>query len=81
MRSVSIHNQQVIDYYDATYIDFRVLWMGRSDRAIHFGYYDEYAKNHHTALIRMNEKLAESILINREDIVLDAGCGCGGSAV
>ncbi|MHB1087081.1 MAG: methyltransferase domain-containing protein, partial [Minisyncoccota bacterium] len=48
---------------------------------MHFGYYDEKARTHRQALARLNEILAEAAHISREDMVLDAGCGYGGSAM
>ena len=75
------HNQKVVNYYDATHIDYRALWTGSYDRAVHFGYYDNKTKNHSKALIRMNHELAESVKIKATDIILDSGCGYGGSAM
>ena len=73
--------QRVINYYEATHIDYRALWTGSDNRAVHFGYYDAQARNHGSALLRMNEVLAESVHITSTDTVLDAGCGYGGSAM
>ncbi len=75
------HTQRVINYYEATHIDYRVLWAGSGNRALHFGYYDERAKNHRASLARMNEILAEAVHISGSDRILDAGCGYGGSAM
>jgi tocopherol O-methyltransferase len=75
------HSDRVLNYYNATYLDYRVLWSGSADRAIHFGYYDEKAKNHRAAVIRLNEVLASKVGIQNTDTVLDAGCGYGGSAL
>lgn len=75
------HKQKVINYYNATHIDYRALWTGTDDLAVHFGYYDERATNHREALMRINEVLADLITVSSEDKVLDAGCGYGGSAM
>ncbi|TSC61401.1 MAG: UbiE/COQ5 family methyltransferase [Parcubacteria group bacterium Athens0416_74] len=75
------HTQRVIQYYDATHIDYRALWTGGDNRDVHFGYYDEKARTHRQALARLNEVLAEAARISQEDMVLDAGCGYGGSAM
>ena len=72
--------EKVINYYNATHIDYRALWSGDIDRAIHFGFYDDLAKNHRTAGLRLNQVLAEKVHIEDSDIVIDAGCGYGGSA-
>jgi tocopherol O-methyltransferase len=75
------HKQRIINYYDATHIDYRVFWTGGDNRAVHFGYYDDRTQDHSSALARMNEVLAEAAGIAREDVVIDAGCGYGGSAM
>ena len=72
--------QDIIDYYDETTLDYRLLWLNGSNRAIHFGYYDTPDVSHADALVRLNEKLAELGQINPGDKVLDAGCGVGGSS-
>jgi tocopherol O-methyltransferase len=73
------HSEKVINYYNATRLDYRVLWSGSNDRAIHFGYYDKDAGNHRTAVLRLNEIVAQAVNVNEKDRVLDAGCGYGGS--
>ncbi len=70
----------VVAYYEATRRDFRWLWTGRQDMAVHFGHYDDRARGHRRALLRMNEVLAELSGVQAQDTVLDAGCGLGGSA-
>lgn len=75
------HQQRVIDYYDATHIDYRVLWVGDENRAVHFGYYDLSARDHQSALAQMNYVLARAVDITEKDNILDAGCGYGGSAM
>lgn len=73
--------RQVSAYYDETWLDYRVLWLDATNRAIHFGYWDARTRDHPSSLIRMNEVLAEAIGIRRGQRVLDAGCGVGGSAI
>jgi cyclopropane fatty-acyl-phospholipid synthase-like methyltransferase len=73
--------QRVLNYYNSTHIDYRVLWVGSDARAVHFGYYDDTAVTHRQALARMNEVLASGAHIKSSDVVFDAGCGYGGSAM
>lgn len=68
-------------YYDSTVIDYKILWTGSKDLAMHFGYYDKNIKTHRESLLKMNEVLAQHVSISRKDRVLDAGCGYGGSAI
>lgn len=75
------HIDKVIKYYDSTVIDYKLLWTGSKDLAIHFGYYDQETKNHYQSLLNMNAVLAGLAQISKTDRVLDAGCGYGGSAM
>jgi tocopherol O-methyltransferase len=72
---------RVTQYYAKTKVDYELFWTGDRDLALHHGYYDASARTHSAALIRMNEVLARYAGISRDDRVLDAGCGYGGSAI
>ena len=71
----------VIKYYESTRSDYENLWFAENDPAVHFGYYDERVSNHPQAIVRMNAVLADLAGIGAGDRVLDAGCGCGASAI
>lgn len=73
--------RQIIDYYDQTEIDYRLVWHLDSQMALHFGFWDQTTKNFNQALQRENEILSRLVKIKRSDKVLDAGCGVGGSAI
>ncbi len=70
----------IIAYYDQTWFDYRLLWLNNNNRAVHFGFYDKTTASHQEALVNMNRVLAETVKIQSDDRVLDAGCGQGGSA-
>jgi cyclopropane fatty-acyl-phospholipid synthase-like methyltransferase len=72
---------QVRDYYDQTWLDYRLLWLNRQNLAIHFGYWDENTRTHSDALNNLNQVLARAAEIKNGERVLDAGSGVGGSAV
>lgn len=76
-----ISSQQIIDYYDSCDIDYKLYWNLNKSYAMHFGYWDEKVKNFPQSLERENEILAEKSKIKSSDIVLDAGCGVGGSSI
>jgi cyclopropane fatty-acyl-phospholipid synthase-like methyltransferase len=48
---------------------------------VHFGYYDNDVKTHNEALLNLNKVMAQKSGVKDGDVILDAGCGQGGSAV
>lgn len=72
---------KVKKYYDSTLIDYRLLWTDSKGLGIHFGYYDKEVKNHQQAILKTNAVLARLASIKPSDLVLDAGCGLGGSSI
>ncbi|MEP7323276.1 MAG: methyltransferase domain-containing protein [Saprospiraceae bacterium] len=73
--------KRIVSYYDNTWLDYRVLWINKKDRALHFGYYDTFKESHSEALEKMNQVMAGEVDIKPSDMLLDAGCGQGGSAL
>lgn len=71
----------VTAYYDATWLDYRLLWMRGASAAMHFGYWERGVCDHAAALLRANAHLAELAEVKPGERVLDAGCGVGDSAV
>lgn len=74
-----ITNKSVADYYDST-IPWYWIHHGPSN-GLHFGYHDETTKNHFDEIINTNRVLAQTAGIKKGELVLDAGCGIGGSAI
>src|SRR6266568_3173876 len=37
---------RIRDYYDETWLDYRMLWLNPQNKAIHFGYWDERTRSH-----------------------------------
>ncbi len=71
----------VIDYFDQTHNDYRLLWGIDRHLGLHCGYSDEQHRRHDEAVLHMNRVLAGMADISAHDRVLDAGCGIGGSAL
>ena len=73
--------KSIVSYYDNTWLEYRVLWINNKDRALHFGYYETFKESHSAALEKLNLVMAHKAAITADDLVLDAGCGQGGSAL
>ncbi len=72
---------EIVAYYDETWLDYRLLWLNRTNLSVHFGYADETTRGHASALLNMNRVLADRAGIAPSQRVLDAGCGVGGSSL
>lgn len=70
-----------VKHYDACYWDYLFAWSGRTDLALHYGYWDENTQSHTQSLLNKNQKLYDLAQIQSSDYVLDAGCGIGGSSI
>ena len=71
--------KRIVEYYEQTWFDYRVMWLNRVNYALHFAYHDIPGMPHHLALIRHNEVMADRAHVAPGDYVLDAGCGVGGT--
>jgi tocopherol O-methyltransferase len=68
-------------YYEETWGDYRWLWLTRANPAMHFGYWGTGVRRHAQSLVAMNRVMADAADVTPGDLVLDAGCGVGGSAI
>ncbi|MFA6596880.1 MAG: methyltransferase domain-containing protein [Ignavibacteriaceae bacterium] len=73
--------QDVANYYDQTENHYRRWWKLEKSLGLHYGIWSEEIKNLHQAVLNTNVLLAKLGGITSTDIVLDAGCGVGGSAI
>lgn len=73
--------ERVRRYYEHCDHHYRIVCTDASSLALHYGYYDDGARTHADALLRMNEVLADTVGIRPGARVLDAGCGVGGSSM
>lgn len=69
--------KKLIDYYNHYDTDYGT----KRGINIHYGFYDSEHKEHHDAVINMIRVLADKAKITSKDLVLDAGCGFGGSSI
>lgn len=77
-----MHKKIISDYYDYTLPFYRIFWHKNSDSyALHYGFWEKDTKDLNEALVNTNRFLAKKATITSSDIVLDTGCGIGGSAI
>lgn len=75
------HARRVVQYYDRSWFDYRLLWVNRRSRAMHFGAEAQGARGHTGSVLAANRMMAEAVGLRRGERVLDAGCGIGGSSI
>ncbi len=73
--------QEIVDYYEECETDYRRFWDLEKSLAMHAGFWDKSTRTLREALIRENDVLAELAGIDATSLVLDAGCGVGGSTI
>lgn len=71
----------IVDYYDGSWFDYRVVWLNQGTLAKHFGYWEPNTRNHEESLLNMNKQVAARANPKPGERVLDAGCGVGGSSI
>ena len=74
------YHKKIVDYYEASENAYKDTWDLDNSLAIHYGYWDKNVRSFRQSLARMNEIMLESAAIKNSDLVLDAGCGIGGSS-
>lgn len=75
------YHGKIIQYYKDTENAYKDSWDLNNSLAIHYGYWDNEVKSFPESLIRMNEVMMMAAAIKPSDVVLDAGCGVGGSSI
>ena len=68
------------EIYHKLYLDF---WGNYDNLALHMGYYEDNGKeiSHEESLLKLNEIVSDTAKLRKGDLVLDAGCGAGGSSI
>lgn len=74
-------HEEIVAYYDDCEVDYRIVWHLKNHLCLHYGYWEADTKRLRDALHLMNRRLSEIAEIRSSDVVLDAGCGVGGSAI
>ncbi len=75
------HHEEVIRYYEETDWDHRNVWHKGMFQAAHFGIYDHVATRHEAALMNTTKIMAELAGVQPGTVMMDAGCGWGGTSL
>lgn len=73
--------EKVVAYYETSHWLYRLLWYTPKSLAIHIGFWNDDTNTLTEALLNENKFMADTTHLTREALVLDAGCGVGGSAI
>lgn len=74
-------NKKIEEHYDRTQIFYNLFWFDNKGLGMHYGFWDDGIKNLHDAVVNENMVLAKEAKVVKEDMILDAGCGVGGSCI
>lgn len=77
----SDYHKKIVQYYRETENAYKDSWDLDKSLAIHYGYWDEGVQTFRESLFRMNEMMMFNGYVKPTDVVLDAGCGVGGSCI
>jgi tocopherol O-methyltransferase len=78
-RESELLRDKIIRYYEVCDTDYAFFWHLNSHMAMHYGFWTNGTKDLKEALWNMNDLLAGRAGLREGDLVLDAGCGIGGS--
>ena len=73
--------EEIIKYYEDCEIDYKMLWRLDKCYAMHFGYFEKGDFSLSKAILRMNDQILKYIDRDKELLILDAGCGLGGTSI
>jgi cyclopropane fatty-acyl-phospholipid synthase-like methyltransferase len=75
MRVQKINSDSVLNYFDNTMIIYRLY----SKNHLHFGIWNRNTSNKEESLLNLTKYVCTLLDIKSNDVILDAGCGVGGS--
>ncbi len=73
-----IKKELIAEYYNTHQRIYNLFW---SKTGLHYGFWYENTKNLAEAITNTDKFVVDTLDINSNDVVLDAGCGVGGSSI
>lgn len=77
----SKNKEEVIKYYEECDNAYRDAWGMEKNKQLNLGLWKKGTKNLSQALLNLNAEIAVKAGITKESVILDAGCGVGGTAI
>lgn len=74
-------NEKIREHYDRTQLFYNLFWFNERNLGMHYGFWEKGVKNLHEAILNENKVIADKLEIKKTDVVLDAGCGVGGTSI
>ena len=71
----------VADYYDQTESHYKIWWKFNESFGLHYGIWNKGTKSLPESILNTNRLLIKMGNITQSDVVLDAGCGVGGTSI
>lgn len=75
---MEISNEDIAKYFDTHQSSYSRFW---SSTALHYGFWYDDTKSLAEAILNTNKFAIDTLSIGSHDIVLDAGCGVGGTSL
>lgn len=70
--------RRIATYYDQTQVLYAHLW---SPHGTHYGLWEPGTRSHREAIRNLDRLVGEKLALPRDAVVLDAGCGVGGTSL
>lgn len=74
-------NQSVISYYQTSQWLYRLFCYDSNTLGMHYGFWEKGTRNRQEAIENENDAVIQYGRIQKDNRVLDAGCGVGGTAI
>jgi tocopherol O-methyltransferase len=71
----------IVSYYHYSQWLYELLIYNHNTLSMHYGFWKPGTKNIDEAMLNENQEIVETAKITAKDLVLDAGCGVGGTAI
>ncbi len=80
-RSAHALRRRIARYYAESQFFYEYFWTDRVTRSMNYGFSVDGTEGRSEAFQRQNEAIAEGLGLSAGDVVLEAGCGTGGTTV